>query len=101
MSPTLLDHLLEKFRARRQANEIRSDLRVLIAAIEGLIFFARSAQKLEHLGVVNRIDQSHQRLGLIRQNMEQAAVRRRGFIRIESSRGDNRSRRRWHALAWW
>src|SRR2546427_10472544 len=101
MSPALLDHLLEKFGARRQANQIGSDLRVLIAAIEGLIFFARGSQKLKHAGIVYRIDQSHQRLGLIRQDMEQATGRSRGFIRIKSSSGDNLSRRRWrwHTLA--
>src|SRR5437763_14230819 len=95
MSPATLDHLLEKFRARRQANQIGSDLWVLIAAIEGLIFFPRGAQKVKHPGIMNRIDQSHQRLGLIRQNMEQASVRSRSFIRVKSSRGDNLSRRRW------
>src|SRR5947208_15075234 len=102
MSPTSLNHLLEKFRARGQTNKIRSNLRVLLAAIEGLIFFARSSQQLKHLGIVYCIDQSHQRLGLIRQNMEQAPVRSRGFIRIKSSRGDNFSRRRWrwHSLDW-
>src|SRR5260370_36513585 len=100
MSPATLDHLLEKFRARRQANKIRRQLRVLLAAIEGLIFFARGAQKLEHFGIVYRVDQSHQRLRLIGENMEQAPVRSRGLIRIKSSRGDDLNWRRWrrHSL---